>query len=70
MAEITLNEHEVIEDMGIADLKIVQNTRLYRFTSDSVLLSRFATVKKRGKDCGFLRGERDCGVPYARALFG
>ena len=56
MAEITLNEHEVIEDMGIADLKIVQNTRLYRFTSDSVLLSRFATVKKGERIADFCAG--------------
>ena len=40
--EIQLDEYEVLEDMLIDGLKIVQDTRLYRFTSDSVLLSRFA----------------------------
>lgn len=43
---ISLNEYEVLEDMLIDGLKIVQDTRLYRFTSDSVLLSRFAKLKK------------------------
>ena len=46
---IELGEHEVLEDMMIDGLKIVQDTRLYRFTSDSVLLSRFARAKKRDK---------------------
>ena len=40
-----LGEYEVAEDMMIDGLRIVQDTRLYRFTSDSVLLSRFASVK-------------------------
>lgn len=41
-----LSETEVAEDMLIDGLKIVQDTRLYRFTSDSVLLSRFARAKR------------------------
>ncbi len=44
--EITLSENEVLEDMLLDGLKIVQDKRLYRFTSDSVLLSRFAKAKK------------------------
>ncbi len=44
--EITLTENEVLEDMLIDGLKIVQDKTLYRFTSDSVLLSRFAKAKK------------------------
>ena len=44
--EITLGEFEVAEDMCLDGLKIVQDTRLYRFTSDSVLLSKFAKPKK------------------------
>ena len=56
MAEIALNEYEVVEDMGIANLKIVQDTRLYRFTSDSVLLSRFAAVKKGDVIADFCAG--------------
>lgn len=35
----------VTEDLGIAGISIYQDDELYRFTSDSVLLSRFAVVK-------------------------
>ena len=50
---------EVIEDMQIDNLKIVQDVRLYRFTSDSVLLSRFAKAKKGDKVADFCAG---CGI--------
>ena len=53
---IELGEYEVLEDMMIDGLKIVQDTRLYRFTSDSVLLSRFAKAKKKDKVADFARG--------------
>ena len=46
MEKVELGEYEVLEDMLIDGLKIVQDTRLYRFTSDSVLLSRFAKARK------------------------
>lgn len=55
----TLSEFEVLEDMLIEDLKIVQDTRLYRFTSDSVLLSKFAKAKKGDKVADFCAG---CGI--------
>lgn len=35
----------VVEDLGLNGLKIVQDDGLYKFTSDAILLSRFATVK-------------------------
>ena len=41
-----LTNTEVLEDMCINGLKIVQDTTLYRFTSDSVLLTRFARAKQ------------------------
>ncbi len=50
-----LSEFEVVEDMLIDNLKIVQDTRLYRFTSDSVLLSRFAEDRK-GEIADFCSG--------------
>ncbi len=56
MAQITLNEHEQIEDMLIGGLKIVQDTRLYRFTSDSVVLSKFARAKKNDTVADFCSG--------------
>lgn len=54
--EIQLGEYEVLEDMLIDGLKIVQDTRLYRFTSDSVLLSRFAKAKKKDVVADFCAG--------------
>lgn len=51
-----LGEYEVLEDMLIENLKIVQDTRLYRFTSDSVLLSRFAKAKKGDVVADFCAG--------------
>ena len=54
--DIQLGEFEVLEDMMIDGLKIVQDTRLYRFTSDSVLLSRFAKAKKKDKVADFCAG--------------
>ena len=53
---VVLGEYEVLEDMCIDGLKIVQDTRLYRFTSDSVLLSKFARVKKGDVVADFCAG--------------
>ncbi|MBQ8684951.1 MAG: methyltransferase [Clostridia bacterium] len=51
-----LGEYEVLEDMLIDGLKIVQDVRLYRFTSDSVLLSRFARGKNGDTVADFCSG--------------
>lgn len=51
-----LGEHEVLEDMLLDGLKIVQDTRLYRFTSDSVLLSKFARAKRGDRVADFCAG--------------
>ncbi len=59
-----LNEFEVLEDMGMDGLKIVQDTRLYRFTSDSVLLSRFAKPKKRDTVADFCAGSGIVGFHF------
>lgn len=56
MEEFTLGEYEVLEDMLLDGLKIVQDTRLYRFTSDSVLLSRFAKAKNNENVADFCAG--------------
>ena len=40
-----LHEGEVAEELLLGNLKVIQNPALYRFTSDAVLLSRFATAK-------------------------
>ena len=39
-----MKENEVLEEF-FGDKKIIQNVSLYRFTSDSILLSRFARAK-------------------------
>ena len=54
--DIKLDEFEVLEDMMIDGLKIVQDTRLYRFTSDSVLLSKFAKAKANERVADFCAG--------------
>ncbi len=56
MQEMILSENEVLEDMQMDGLKIVQDTRLYRFTSDSVLLSRFARAKNGDTVADFCAG--------------
>lgn len=55
-ASVTLEQGEVIEDMLIDGLKIIQNVDLYRFTSDSVLLSKFARVHNGDKIADFCSG--------------
>ena len=51
-----LGQYEVADDMNIDGLKIVQDIRLYRFTSDSVLLSKFAVPKKNDIVADFCAG--------------
>ena len=47
--EKMLKENEVLEDLCIDNLKIIQNTGLYRFTSDPVILANFVKAKKTDK---------------------
>lgn len=62
--EITLGEFEVAEDMMLDGLKIVQDVRLYRFTSDSVLLSKFVTPKKGEITADFCAGSGIVGFHF------
>lgn len=62
--KLVLGEYEVLEDMLIDGLKIVQDTRLYRFTSDSVLLSRFAKWKKGDVVADFCAGSGIVGFHF------
>ena len=64
MNNVTLNEFEVAEDMCLDGLKIVQDTRLYRFTSDSVLLSKFAKAKAKDKVADFCSGSGIVGFHF------
>ncbi|MBQ7923890.1 MAG: methyltransferase [Clostridia bacterium] len=56
MERIELKESEVLEDMQLDGLKIVQDISLYRFTSDSVLLSKFAKAKNGDTVADFCAG--------------
>ncbi len=55
---------EVTEDLMLNGLKIVQDKRYYRFTSDSILLSRFASSKKGEKVADFCAGSGIVGLHY------
>lgn len=62
--EITLNENETLEDLMIDGLKIIQDKTLYRFSSDSVLLSKFASYKKGDVVADFCSGSGIVGIHY------
>ncbi len=51
-----------IEDLNLQGLKIYQDDELYTFTSDSVLLSKFATVKKGDTVADFCAGSGIVGL--------
>ncbi len=55
---------EVIEELGIDNLKIIQDDTLYRFTSDAVILSRFASSKKGDVVADFCSGSGIVGIHY------
>lgn len=58
-----LKENEVLEDL-YGDKKIIQNTSLYRFTSDSILLSRFARAKTGDNVADFCAGSGVVGLHF------
>lgn len=62
--EICLGEHERLEDMLMDGLKVVQDERLYRFTSDSVLLSKFARAKNGDVVADFCAGSGIVGLHF------
>ncbi len=59
-----LKEGEVLEEL-FGDKKIIQNTNLYRFTSDSILLSRFVKGKKGDVVADFCAGSGIVGMHFA-----
>lgn len=58
-----LKDGEVLEDF-YGDKKIIQNVNLYRFTSDSILLSRFARAKFRDDVADFCSGSGVVGFHF------
>ena len=58
-----LKPNEVLEEF-FEDKKIIQNTKLYRFTSDSILLSKFARFKFGDKVADFCSGSGVVGFHF------
>ncbi len=54
----------VTETLLVGDYKIVQDTELYRFTSDAVLLSRFQRAKKGERVADFCAGSGIVGLHF------
>lgn len=61
---VELKEGEVFEEFYL-DKKIIQNINLYRFTSDSILLSKFARAKHGDKVADFCSGSGVVGFHFA-----
>ena len=62
--KVELLEGENVEGLCIDDLKIIQSDRLYRFTSDAVLLTKFAAAKKGEKLADFCSGSGIVGLHF------
>lgn len=58
-----LKENEVLEPF-FGDKTVIQNKNLYRFTSDSILLSRFARAKKGDTVADFCSGSGVVGFHF------
>lgn len=58
-----LKQGEVLEEF-FEDKKIIQNTELYRFTSDSILLSKFARAKSGDVAADFCSGSGVVGFHF------
>ena len=55
---------QVIEPLLIGNYQIIQDTSLYRFTSDSVLLARFLRAKKGERVADFCSGSGIVGLHF------
>ncbi len=55
---------ERLEDLGVLNLKVLQDDQLYCFTSDSILLSRFACSKKDDVVADFCSGSGIVGFNF------
>ena len=53
---------ERVEELGLNGIKILQDDNLYKFTSDSVLLTKFAKVKKNDVVADFCSGSGIVGL--------
>ena len=64
MCKEFLREGESVEELLEGGLKIIQDKSLYRFTSDSVLLSRFAKGKRGDRVADFCAGSGIVGLHF------
>lgn len=62
--ENLMNAGESIEELFEGNLKIIQNRSLYRFTSDSILLTRFVKAKKGERVADFCAGSGVVGLHF------
>ncbi len=53
---------ERVEELGLNGIKILQDDNLYKFTSDSILLTKFARVKKNDVVADFCSGSGIVGL--------
>lgn len=63
LSKLTLKEGETAEEL-FDDKIIIQNVSLYRFTSDSILLSRFARAKVKDDVADFCSGSGAVGFHF------
>lgn len=57
-----LKENEVLEDLQFNGLQIIQNKKLYRFTTDAVLLANFAKSKPTDRVADLCSGSGVVGI--------
>ncbi|MCD8201657.1 MAG: methyltransferase [Clostridia bacterium] len=63
MSDVVLNDGEALEDL-FGEKKIIQNRNLYRFTSDSVMLSRFVRGRRGDVVADFCSGSGIVGFHF------
>ncbi len=56
MVKMLLKENEVIDNLNIAELKIIQDNTGFKYGTDAVLLSKFANVRKGARVLDFCTG--------------
>ena len=64
MEETCLRPGESLEELFEGGLKIIQNKNYYRFTSDSVLLTRFVRAKRGERVADFCAGSGIVGLHF------
>lgn len=64
MDNFELENGECLEELGLNGLKILQREDLYRFTSDAVLLTKFASAKKNERLADFCSGSGIVALHY------